>query len=104
MVRLMTAAWETAWRGKTAILAGDMTRFGRLMNDNHRLVDNMMVYCGFPDGADWCNNLLIETALKDGALGAKLTGRRASTSSLSSPGLVTTRWHGTSLGVTMSRS
>lgn len=74
MVRLMTAAWETAWRGKAAILAGDLTAVGRLMNDNHRLVNEMMVYCGFSDGAGWANNLLIETALKNGALGAKLTG------------------------------
>lgn len=74
MVRLMTAAWETAWRGKAAMLAGDLTAVGRLMNDNHRLVDKMMVYCGFSDGAGWANNLLIETALKNGALGAKLTG------------------------------
>jgi D-glycero-alpha-D-manno-heptose-7-phosphate kinase len=74
MVRLMTAAWETAWRGKTAMLAGDLATVGRLMNDNHRLVDEMMVYCGFSDGAGWANNLLIDTALKNGALGAKLTG------------------------------
>jgi mevalonate kinase len=44
------------------------------MNNNHRLVDEMMVYCGFSDGAGWANNLLIDTALKNGALGAKLTG------------------------------
>lgn len=70
------------------MLAGDMTRFGRLMNDNHRLVDEMMVYCGFSDGADWGNNLLIETALKDGALGAKLTraGGGGSVFALTRPG------------------
>jgi galactokinase len=44
------------------------------MNENHKIVDQMMQYCGFRDGAGWANNLLIDTALKNGALGAKLTG------------------------------
>jgi D-glycero-alpha-D-manno-heptose-7-phosphate kinase len=74
MVQYMSAAWETAWRGKIALLEGDLKSFGRLMNDNHRLVDIMMLYCGFSDGAGWANNLFIETALDHGALGAKLTG------------------------------
>jgi mevalonate kinase len=34
----------------------------------------MMQYCGFNDGAGWANNLLIQAALQNGALGAKLTG------------------------------
>jgi mevalonate kinase len=74
MVRFMTGAYETAWRGKITLLEGDLRAFGALMNDNHRLVDQMMRYCGFEDGAGWANNLFIETALKNGALGAKLTG------------------------------
>jgi galactokinase len=74
MVRLMSAAWETAWGGKIALLQGDLETFGELMNENHRLVDEMMTYCGFRDGAGWANNLLIETARSHGALGAKLTG------------------------------
>jgi galactokinase/mevalonate kinase-like predicted kinase len=74
MVRLMSGAWETAWRGKTALLRGDLPKVGLLMNENHRLVDEMMSYCGFEDGAGWANNMLIETALENGALGAKLTG------------------------------
>ena len=44
------------------------------MNENHRWVDQMMNYCGFEEGAGWANNLLIEAALQNGALGAKLTG------------------------------
>jgi homoserine kinase len=44
------------------------------MNVNHRLVNDMMIYCGFDGGAGWANNLFIETALENGALGAKLTG------------------------------
>lgn len=74
MVRLMSNAWETAWRGKIALLEGDWETFGSLMNDNHRLVNEMMDYCSFEDGAGWANNLLIDTALANGALGAKLTG------------------------------
>jgi galactokinase/mevalonate kinase-like predicted kinase len=74
MVRFMKAAWETAWRGKIALLAGDWETFGALMNENHKLVNEMMAYCCFGDGAGWANNLLIDTALAHGALGAKLTG------------------------------
>jgi len=74
MVLFMQSAWKTAWRGKIALLSQDLETFGQLMNENHLLVDQMMQYCGFQDGAGWANNLLIETALKNGALGAKLTG------------------------------
>lgn len=74
MVRLMTAAWRTAWRGKIALLEHDWPTFGALMNENHRLVNEMMRYCGFSDGAGWANNLFIQAALDNGALGAKLTG------------------------------
>ena len=74
MVRYMSGAWEVAWRGKIALLERDWETFGVLMNQNHRLVNDMMTYCGFSDGAGWANNLCIETALKNGALGAKLTG------------------------------
>jgi len=74
MVNFMAAAWETAWHGKIALLEGDLENFGRLMNENHRLVDEMMHYCDFLDGAGWANNLFISSALENGALGAKLTG------------------------------
>jgi galactokinase/mevalonate kinase-like predicted kinase len=74
MVRFMQDAWETAWRGKIALLQQDWQLFGELMNRNHSVVDKMMTYCGFRDGAGWANNLLIETALSNGAYGAKLTG------------------------------
>jgi galactokinase/mevalonate kinase-like predicted kinase len=74
MVRFMSSAWEAAWRGKVALLERDWETFGALMNHNHKLVNDMMAYCGFSDGAGWANNLCIETALKNGALGAKLTG------------------------------
>ncbi len=74
MVGFMNDAWETAWRGKIALLKHDWLTFGKLMNRNHSAVDQMMSYCGFDDGAGWANNLLIETALANGAFGAKLTG------------------------------
>ncbi|MCW5853117.1 MAG: hypothetical protein KIT87_23820 [Anaerolineae bacterium] len=74
MLRVMAQVGETAWRGKLAALAGDWATFGQLMNENHRLVDEMMVYCGFNDGAGWANNIFIHAALDEGALGAKLTG------------------------------
>ena len=74
MLRFMRAAWETAWRGKAALVAGDWAKFGELMNENHRIVDEMMTYCGLENGAGSANNSLIRTALDNGALGAKLTG------------------------------
>lgn len=74
MVSFMSAAWDCAWRGKIALLGGDLKRFGQLMDENHQLVDEMMRYCGFKDGAGWANNLFIDTAKDNGALGAKLTG------------------------------
>jgi len=75
MVSWMSGAWETAWRGKIALLKRDWETVGALMSENHRLVNAMMEYCGFPDGAGWANNRLIEVALNEGgALGAKLTG------------------------------
>jgi len=74
MVDVMERAAETAWRGKIALLRGDWVEFGRLMVENHRLVDEMMAYCGLPGGAGEANNALIRAAREAGALGAKLTG------------------------------
>ncbi|MGW8226480.1 MAG: GHMP family kinase ATP-binding protein [Anaerolineales bacterium] len=74
MVSYMHSAWACAWQGKIALLEGDLVLFGQLMNENHQLVDAMMRYCGFEDGAGWANNLFIQVAHENGALGAKLTG------------------------------
>jgi len=63
-----------AWKGKIALLEGDLETFGRLMNENHRLVNEMMRYCGFEQGAGEANNRIIAAGLSAGALGAKLTG------------------------------
>ena len=88
LVEVMEQAWRTAWRGKMALLAQDWVEVGRLMAENHRLVDEMMVYCGLPGGAGEANNLLIREALAAGALGAKLTGAggRGSVFALTQPG------------------
>lgn len=77
MVAWMQTAYQTAWRGKMALLRQDWHTFGALMDQNHQVVDQMMSYCGFESGAGWANNLLIETAKRSGALGAKLTGAGA---------------------------
>lgn len=74
LVCFMQGAWETAWRGKQALLRGDLAACGALLNENHRLVDAMMRECGFAAGAGAENNALIEVALTEGAYGAKLTG------------------------------
>jgi len=74
MVKIMKAIGDTAWRGKIALLEGDLETFGGLMNENHRLVDEMMRYCGFEQGAGEANNRIIRAGLDAGALGAKLTG------------------------------
>jgi galactokinase/mevalonate kinase-like predicted kinase len=88
MVDVMERAGETAWRGKMALLRHDWQEFGRLMAENHRLVDEMMTYCGLPGGAGDANNALIEAALEAGAYGAKLTGAggRGSVFALAPPG------------------
>ncbi|NQT84897.1 hypothetical protein HQ563_17910 [bacterium] len=65
---------KTAWVGKILLLRGDLEAFGDLMNKNHRLVNEIMLYCGFVGGAGEANNILIKAALDNGALGAKLTG------------------------------
>ena len=74
MVQIMEEIGSTAWRGKIALLENDLERFGRLMTENHNLVNRMMEYCGFTEGAGRANNLLIDAAMSNGALGAKLTG------------------------------
>jgi galactokinase len=74
MVKIMKQIGDLAWQGKIALLEGDLPRFGELMNENHRRVDEMMHYCGHPEGAGEANHLLIRAGREAGALGAKLTG------------------------------
>ena len=65
---------ETAWRGKIALLAGDLAAFGAQIDRNQELVDAMMCECGFAAGAGEEVRVLIAAAREAGALGAKLTG------------------------------
>lgn len=74
LVAWMQTVGELAWRGKIALLAGDWPTVGQYLNANHALVHQMMVYCGFTEGAGAASNRLIELALAHGAWGAKLTG------------------------------
>jgi len=74
LIDVMERVGATAWRGKMALLREDWDEFGRLMAENHRLVDEMMNCCGLPGGAGAANNALVEAAMAAGALGAKLTG------------------------------
>jgi len=74
MVKIMKKIGDTAWKGKIALLEKDFAAFGKLMNENHKLVDEMMRYCGFTEGAGVANNRMIEAGLEAGAFGAKLTG------------------------------
>jgi galactokinase/mevalonate kinase-like predicted kinase len=74
MLRLARQLGETAWRGKIALLAGDLAALGAQINRNQNLVDEMMRLCGFASGAGDEVNLLVRGAAEAGALGAKLTG------------------------------
>ncbi|MBI3785928.1 MAG: hypothetical protein HY270_21250 [Deltaproteobacteria bacterium] len=65
---------ETAWRGKIALLAGDLAAFGQQIARNQSLIDDMMRQCGFRSGAGDEVACLVEAARRGGALGAKLTG------------------------------
>jgi len=74
LLGLSRAIGETAWRGKIALLAGDLEGFGRLIDRNQELVDEMMRLCGYEAGAGKEVGLLVQAARAAGALGAKLTG------------------------------
>ena len=65
---------ETPWRGKIALLAGDLAECGRQINRNQALIDEMMRTCGFASGVGEEVNWLAAAARDAGALGAKLTG------------------------------
>ena len=52
---------------KVALLEGDMKTIGRLMTENHKLLQQITVSAEV-------NDKLVDLAIKNGALGAKLTG------------------------------
>ena len=74
MLDLARRLGETAWRGKLALLAGDLSAFGRQIDRNQDLVDEMMRLCGYESGAGAEVQALVDAARRGGALGAKLTG------------------------------
>jgi galactokinase/mevalonate kinase-like predicted kinase len=74
LLELARLMGETAWRGKIALLAGDLEGFGHQIDRNQELVDQMMIACGFADGAGDEVHALIAAARAAGGLGAKLTG------------------------------
>jgi mevalonate kinase len=74
LVHIARQLGETAWRGKIALLAGDLETFGAQITRNQELIDQMMLHCGFPSGAGAEIRRLIAAAHAAGALGAKLTG------------------------------
>jgi len=74
LVNIMRRVGWTAMMGKYALLEHDWETFGKLMILNHKLVDEAMRLAGFQQGAGYYNNLVIQYALKKGALGAKLSG------------------------------
>lgn len=74
LLGLARAIGETAWRGKIALLAGDLAAFGQLIDRNQALTDAMMRECGFAAGAGEEVGFLVNAAREAGALGAKLTG------------------------------
>jgi mevalonate kinase len=74
LLQLARQLGETAWRGKIALLAGDLKEFGAQITRNQELIDTMMCTCAFPSGAGTEVRALIAAARDAGALGAKLTG------------------------------
>jgi galactokinase/mevalonate kinase-like predicted kinase len=74
LISLARQIGETAWRGKIALLAGDLKELGRQIDRNQDLIDEMMHLCGFASGAGREVGILVQAARDAGALGAKLTG------------------------------
>jgi mevalonate kinase len=64
---LFKRAAQIAVEGKKALEAGDLKKVGELMNENHTLLQGIEVSSKELD-------LLVDIALKQGAVGAKLTG------------------------------
>jgi mevalonate kinase len=58
---------KLAGKAKKALLEGDIATIGNLMNQNHKLLQQITV-------SEKINDELVEIALKNGAIGSKLTG------------------------------
>jgi mevalonate kinase len=64
---LFEEAQELAVKGRAALDAFDLEKVGELMNENHRLIQEIEVSCKELD-------YLVDLARKQGAIGAKMTG------------------------------
>jgi mevalonate kinase len=64
---LFSQAEDLAFKARKALEAFDLRKFGRLMNENHRLLQEIEVSCKELDQ-------LVDLAREQGAFGAKLTG------------------------------
>ena len=58
---------DLAHKAKKALIEGDITTVGNLMNQNHKLLQEITV-------SGEINDKLVDIALKNGAIGAKMTG------------------------------
>ena len=58
---------DIAHKAKKALIEGDITTIGNLMNQNHKLLQDITV-------SGEINDKLVDIALKNGAIGAKMTG------------------------------
>ena len=58
---------KLAEKAKKALLEGDISTIGRLMNQNHKLLQEITV-------SGEINDKLVDIVLKNGAIGAKMTG------------------------------
>jgi mevalonate kinase len=65
--RLFKQAEDLAFKGRKALEEFDLKKVGALMNENHRLLQEIEVSCEELD-------YLVDLARKQGAFGAKLTG------------------------------
>jgi mevalonate kinase len=58
---------DIAYKAKKALIEGDITTVGNLMNQNHKLLQKITV-------SGEINDKLVDIALRNGAIGAKMTG------------------------------
>jgi len=65
--KIFRSAEELAFKGRDAIKAFDLNALGSLMNDNHKLLQDIEVSNNDLD-------LLVDIAREEGAIGAKMTG------------------------------
>jgi mevalonate kinase len=65
--RIFSEYNELVNKGRKALIKGDLTDIGKLMNQNHKLLQEITV-------SGEINDKLVDIALQNGAIGAKVTG------------------------------